>query len=113
MKLHSTTSLILLYLASFVTAAPVDAAAIGSWTLKLTNTKGGTYNMHGHEDVGCNTIELENKYQMKHADYDDNVFTRTFELYAQKDCKGAVSYRNNKDSYELHPPRMIHSYKVY
>lgn len=113
MKVSATAFLVPLFLASITVAAPVEQAAIGSWTLKLTNTKGGTYNMHGRKNSNCKNIELENKYPISRAEYKDNLFSDTFELYAQQNCKGPVSYRNDQGNYDLKPSRMIYSYKVY
>lgn len=47
------------------------------------------------------------------AEFKDSAFADTFELYAQADCGGSVSFREGKGSHDVTPARVIKSYEVY
>ncbi|KAF2632179.1 hypothetical protein BU25DRAFT_142933 [Macroventuria anomochaeta] len=103
--MHFSASTLLLPL---LTATPLTSA----WKLQVFMNDGRSVTTNGRLDSGCKTYEFNMNSPVKRAYFDSSLGSRTFELYAQRNC-GGLSYRNNEGTHDLNPPRIIRSYKVH
>jgi len=109
MKFFSVaTSIILLASSATVSAWP------NAWRLDIYLVDGGHATSHGTQNSGCVNWDLDvARSPVKRAVFKEGTFADTFELYAARDCKLPVSYRENGGDHTLTPPRTIRSYKAY
>jgi hypothetical protein len=98
---------------AFATVLLATAVA-ADWSLKITTRSGQTVTTHGTLGHGCTNYDsqFDLSSPVVKAEYHDNTFTDTFEIFAGKNCKGRM-YRNSEGTYNIIPPYTVKSYHVY
>ncbi|EUC36383.1 hypothetical protein COCVIDRAFT_20584 [Bipolaris victoriae FI3] len=87
--------------------------ATNAWELTVWLNNGKHVTAHGTRNSGCVTYDFDMNSPVKRAKFKESTFADTFELYEKEKCGGRVSYRENGGDYQIVPPRIIKSYKVY